>query len=370
MAVEAMDCIREAMLGSLVGGGRFTAECHALLRQAVPLAIPYLTTSCTDALELAALALDLRPGDEVVMPSWTFPSSANAFALRGAVPVLVDVDPGTLDIDPAAAAGAVTARTRAVLCVHYAGVGCDMDALVPMCRDRGIALIEDAAQAYGAFHRDRPLGGIGDLGAFSFHGTKNVSCGEGGALIVARDELLPRVEIAWEKGTNRLRFLRGKTERYQWLDLGSSFLPSELSAALLAAQLRDAGTVTALRRRAWARYDILLREAASPLLKPLAVPAYARHNGHIFAVRLRQAEWRKPVISALAAAGVEARSHYEPLHQSPAGRRLCRTAGALAATEAAAPCLLRLPLDAHITAEEQECVMGILLDTLRQLSRA
>lgn len=370
MAPLASEYIRQAMTASLVGGGRFTGECHSILRQAVPQAIAFLTTSCTDALELAALALDLAPGDEIVMPSWTFPSSANAFALRGAVPVFVDVDPDTLDIDPAAVAAAITARTRAVLCVHYAGISCEMDALVPLCRDRGLVLIEDAAQAYGAFHRDRPLGGIGDLGAFSFHGTKNVSCGEGGALMVGCDERLERVEIAWEKGTNRLRFLRGKADRYEWLDLGSSFLPSELSAALLAAQLRDAQLITMLRRRAWSRYDVLLRGAASDLLTPPSVPDYASHNGHIFAVRLREATWRKPVIAALAAEGIEARSHYEPLHLSPAGRRLCRTAGTLDATEWAAPRLLRLPLDAHITPDDQERVVAILLDTIATLARS
>ena len=369
IATAAAGHVQQAMLGSLTGGGRFTAECHGLLRQAVPGATPFLTTSCTDALELAALALDLAPGDEIVMPSWTFPSSANAFALRGAIPVFVDVEPGTLNIDAAAAAAAVTHRTRALLCVHYAGVACDMERLLPLCRDHAITLIEDAAQGFGAFHGEEPLGGLGDLGAFSFHGTKNVSCGEGGALLMRRDDLLPRVEIAWEKGTDRLRYMRGEVERYRWLDLGSSFLPSELTAAFLAAQLGDARAVTAARRRAWARYAALLGEAGSAQLRLPAVPSYARHNGHIFAVQLREAAWRDPVLWALSAAGIEARSHYEPLHRSPAGRRLCRTAGTLDVTEAAADRLIRLPLDPLITANDQQRVVGVLVDTVRRLAR-
>lgn len=368
MGAAAIGFIKEALTTSLSGGGRFTADCHTLLRRAVPNAIPFLTSSCTDALELAALALDLRPGDEVVMPSWTFPSSANAFALRGAIPVFVDVDPGTLNIDPEAAAAVITGRTRALLCVHYAGVACDMAGLRALCEEHAIALVEDAAQAFGAFWHDQPLGGLGDLGAFSFHGTKNVSCGEGGALTVMRSDLLSRVEIAWEKGTDRVRYGRGKVDRYQWLDLGSSFLPSELTAALLAAHLIETAAITAKRRLAWNRYAKLLVEADRDGLQLPVVPGYARHNGHIFAVRLRDAAWRKPVMAALAAEGIDARSHYQPLHLSPAGLRLCRTACALPITEAAAASIIRLPLDTIITAAEQERVIGTLLDAVDRQS--
>ena len=361
LGLAAIGFIKEALSGSTSGGGSFTAHCHTLLRRAVPNAIPFLTSSCTDALELAALALDLSPGDEVVMPSWTFPSSANAFALRGAIPVFVDVDPDTLNIDPAAAEAAITGRTRALLCVHYAGVACDMASLRALCEEHAIALVEDAAQGYGAFWCDQPLGGLGDMGAYSFHGTKNVSCGEGGALTVVRSDLLPRIEIAWEKGTDRVRYGRGKVDRYQWLDLGSSFLPSELTAALLTAQLAETLAITAARRAAWHRYSALFAAAAASGATPLGVPNYARHNGHIFGVQLREAAWRKPVLAALAVEGIDARSHYQPLHLSPAGRRLCRTAGALPVTEAASAGLVRLPLDTHITAAEQERVVGVLL---------
>ena len=368
LAHSAIGFVKEALSGSISGGGHFTALCHTLLRRAVPNAIPFLTSSCTDALELAALALDLSPGDEVVMPSWTFPSSANAFALRGAVPVFVDVDPDTLNIDPAAAEAAITGRTRALLCVHYAGVACDMASLRALCEEHAIALVEDAAQGYGAFWCEQPLGGLGDMGAFSFHGTKNVSCGEGGALTVVRSDLLPRIEIAWEKGTDRVRYGRGKVDRYQWLDLGSSFLPSELTAALLTAQLAEAHAITAARRAAWHRYAALFAEAAAPGVTPLGVPYYARHNGHIFGVQLREGAWRKPVLAALAAEGVDARTHYQPLHLSPAGRRLCHIAGALPATEAAFTRLVRLPLDTHITAAEQEHVVGVLLKAVDRLT--
>ena len=350
------------------GNGRFTGDCHRQLRRAVPTATPFLTTSCTDALELAALALDLSPGDEVVMPSWTFPSSANAFALRGAVPVFVDVDPRTLDIDPAAAAAAVTPRTRALLCVHYAGVACDMSPLRALCAEHGLALVEDAAQAYGAFWHDEPLGGIGDLGAFSFHGSKNISCGEGGALMVTHSDLLERVEVAWEKGTDRVQYGRGTVDHYQWQDLGSSFLPSDLTAALLAAQLVEAAAVNAARHRAWNRYATMLAEASPAGLILPTIPSYARHNGHIFAVQVRNAVWRKPVMAALAAEGIDTRTHYQPLHLAPAGRHLGRTAGTLDATELAATRLIRLPIDTEITPTEQERVVGVLLDALDEMA--
>ena len=365
VGASASRCVADALLGPISGGGRFTDECHRLLRQAIPAGVPFLTSSCTDALELAALALDLKPGDEVVMPSWTFPSTANAFALRGAVPVFVDVTSGTLAIDPHAAAAAITARTRALVCVHYAGVACDMARLVPLCEHHGIALIEDAAQAYHAFWHDAPLGGLGDFGTFSFHGTKNVSCGEGGALIVRDNDLLPRVEIAWEKGTDRLRFQGGQVDTYQWQDLGSSFLPSEVTAAFLSAQLAEAASVTKARRLAWDGYAALMAEGGLPGLIGPVVPAYARHNGHIFAVQLEDQRRRRDVLARLDTHGIDARPHYHPLHASPAGRRLGRTSGPLAVTEAAGGGLIRLPLDSSITRAEQERVINALDDAVR-----
>lgn len=351
--------------GALTGGGTYTAACHHLLRRAVPGGTPFLTSSCTDALELAALALDLRPGDEVVVPSWTFPSTANAIALRGATPVFVDVEAGTLNIDVRRAAEAVTRRTRAIVCVHYAGVACDMGALLDLCRTAGLVLVEDAAQAYGSFWQDRALGGIGDLGAFSFHGTKNVSSGEAGALIVRGDALVGRAEIAWEKGTNRLRYLRGEVDTYEWCDLGSSFLPSEITAAFLCGQLEEAARFTHARLEAWSRYMDLFGEAAlgGAIVLP-TVPAGARHNGHIFAVRVRDVAARD-VIGALAAEGIDARTHYRPLHSSPGGRRFGRSFGPFPVTDAACDRLVRLPLDTLISAREQERIVDIVVDTVR-----
>lgn len=352
--------------GALVGGGPFTAACHELLTRETPGGTPFLTTSCTDALEMAALLLRLEPGDEVVMPAWTFPSTANAVALRGAIPVFVDVDPGTLNLDPGQAAAAIGPRTRAVFCVHYAGVGCDMDALAALCAWANLTLVEDAAQGYGARWRDRALGGIGDIGTYSFHGTKNVGCGEGGALIVNRPELVALAEMIWEKGTDRLRNRRGETPHYEWCELGSSFVPSELTAAMLAEQLAAEKIVTRARRVAWDRYHALLTTAsADGLLRLPEVPEAAYHNGHIFAVRLRDAQRRTGILAHLAEQGIEARTHYRALHRSPAGRACGLTRGPLPVTEAAEAELIRLPLDGEITALEQERVVQVLLDGLR-----
>lgn len=347
--------------GSLTGGGARTGECHALLEALVPTARPFLTGSCTAALEMAALILRIGPGDEVIMPSWTFPSTANAFALRGAVPVFVDVEPATLNIDPAKVLDALSPRTKAVCCVHYAGVACDMEALLAVCRSHGVALVEDAAQAYGATLYGRPLGGIGDLGAFSFHGTKNVSSGEGGALLVNRPDLVPFAEIAWEKGTDRLRFERGETGGYEWQDLGSSFLPSDLTAALLAAQLREAEVLNGARRAAWSRYRDLIAttDLADALILP-HVPAGCLDNGHIFAVRLKTPARRDAVLKRLVEDGIDARTHYKPLHRAPAGRRLGRVAGPMTMTDETAAALIRLPIDSSISEDEQQLVVRSL----------
>ena len=369
VSTSALGYVTQALFGDTTGGGRFMMECHDLLRRAVPTGTPFLTSSCTDALELAALALDLKPGDEVVMPAWTFPSTANAFALRGAIPIFVDVEPGTLNIDPACVEQALTSRTRALVCMHYAGVACDMAALTRICSDHKIALIEDAAQAFDASWCGRPLGGIGDLGAFSFHGSKNVSCGEGGALIVCRDGLLSRTEVAWEKGTNRAGYMRGEADWYQWCDLGSSFLPSDLTAAFLAAQLSQTRSFTKARLTAHDVYARLFEAVGSTDFHCLQVPKYATHNAHIFAVQLNEPRWRESVLAALSAKSIDARTHYQPLHLSPAGRRLGRSVGRLDITEKAAATLIRLPLDTLISVTEQEYVVGTLVDAVKSIDR-
>ncbi|MCJ2034252.1 dTDP-4-amino-4,6-dideoxygalactose transaminase [Methylobacterium sp. J-068] len=361
---------RALAAGALQGGGAFTERCHAQLREAVPGSRPFLTTSCTDALEMATLIIGLNPGDEVVMPSWTFSSTANAVALRGAVPVFVDIREDTLNIDPVQAAAAVTPRTRALVCVHYAGVGCDMDTLVGLCRDRNITLIEDAAQAFGATWNGAPLGGFGDFGAFSFHASKNVSCGEGGALHVNRADLVQRADLVWHKGTDRSRFDRGEVQRYEWCALGSSFTPSEATAALLSAQLAEAAAINRARRCAWAYYAELLEGAGSTAhLRLPHIPVEAGHNGHIFAIRTLDQDACERTLEAFRSHGIDARTHYRPLHSSPAGRHYGRSRGRLPVTDAVTGTLIRLPLDAAITRTEQEYVVEILLGASRSADR-
>ncbi|WCT74590.1 dTDP-4-amino-4,6-dideoxygalactose transaminase [Sphingomonas naphthae] len=352
--------------GSLTGGGRNTRRCHEKLDAIYSGSRPFLTNSCTAALEMAALLLGVGPGDEIILPSWTFSSTATAVALRGAVPVFVDVLPTTLNIDVARVEEAITPRTRAVYAVHYAGVACAMDALVALCADRGIALVEDAAQAFGSSWDGKPLGGFGDFGALSFHGTKNVSCGEGGALIVNRPDAAAAAEIAWEKGTDRLRFEQGHVSSYEWQALGSSFLPSDLTAALLAAQFDDADAKRAARLAAYDRYVALLADcAARGRVRLLAIPEQAAGNGHIFALRFENEARRAGVIARLAYERIDARTHYKPLHSSPGGRRYGRVAGPMGVTDEAAATLLRLPLDDVITPVEQERIVAVIEAALR-----
>ncbi|EFH09265.1 dTDP-4-amino-4,6-dideoxygalactose transaminase, partial [Teichococcus cervicalis] len=314
--------------GRLAGGGAQTELCHALLARAVPGSLPLLAQSCTAALEMAALLLRLQPGDEVIMPAWTFCSTANAVLLRGAIPVFVDVQEATLNLDPARAAAAITPRSRALLCVHYAGVGCEMERLQALCDAHRLSLVEDAAQAVGASWRGRPLGGFGALGAYSFHASKNITSGEGGALLVNDPALRDQAEMLWEKGTDRLRFARGEVARYTWQEIGSSFLPSELTAALLARQLARVEALTARRLRLWQRYDALLAPlAARWSLRRPDIPPEAAHNAHIYHLRFPRGAQRDQVLARLNAARIGATTHYEPLHTAPAGRRHGRAAG-------------------------------------------
>jgi dTDP-4-amino-4,6-dideoxygalactose transaminase len=330
--------------GQLSGDGPFTARAHRWLEQRHPGRDALLVHSGTAALELAALLLDLQPGDEVIMPSFTFTSTANAVALRGAVPVFVDVDEGSLNLDPDSARAAITSRTRAILVVHYAGIAADMDAFTALARAHGLALVEDAAQGLGATWRDQPLGAIGDLGCLSFHATKNIAAGEGGALLL-QPAFSERAEILREKGTDRSRFLRGAVDKYTWRDVGSSYLPADFVAALLCAQLERCDDITATRRRDWWHYHAALEplEALGVLQRPVVSP-HAGLNGHIYFMRCRSREARTSLIAALADAGIQATFHYQPLHESPAGRRVARVHGSLERTERAAHALVRLPL--------------------------
>lgn len=332
--------------GHLSGDGPFTQRCHRWLEQRLGAKRALLTHSCTAALEIAAILCDLEPGDEVIMPSFTFVSTANAFVLRGAVPVFVDIRPDTLNLDERLLAAALTERTRAIVPVHYAGVACEMEAILALAAERDLIVVEDAAQGILAEYRGRKLGAIGHLGCLSFHETKNVISGEGGALLVNDERFVARAEIVREKGTNRAQFFRGEVDKYTWVDVGSSYLPSELVGAFLWAQLERAEAINAKRVALCAAY----REALAPLAArglialPPAPPAGAVANGHLFYILLREERERTELIAHLRARGIHAVFHYVPLHASPAGRRYGRAAGPLPVTEDVAARLLRLPL--------------------------
>jgi dTDP-4-amino-4,6-dideoxygalactose transaminase len=338
--------IEEAIQNShLSGNGPFTDRCADWLQDRIGAARALLTFSCTSALEMAAILADLQSGDEVIMPSFTFVTTASSVALRGAVPVFVDVRPDTLNLDIEQVASAITPRTKAIVPVHYAGVGCEMDAIAGLARDHELVVIEDAAQAIGASYRGRALGGIGELGCLSFHETKNVHCGEGGALLVNADHWVERAEIIQEKGTNRRKFFRGEVDKYTWVDLGSSFLTSEINAAYLWAQLEAADEIMTRRLGIWnayhERFDAL--DAAGRVRRPV-IPEDCEHNAHLYYLLLSDHAARDRLIDDLRGAGVQAVFHYIPLHSSPAGERVGRAHGALPVTDRVSECLVRMPL--------------------------
>lgn len=347
--------------GQLAGDGAFTRRCSEWLVRQTGCRSALLTHSCTAALEMAAMLVDIQPGDEVIMPSYTFVSTANAFVLRGGVPVFVDIRPDTLNVDERLIEAAITPRTKAIAVVHYGGVACDMDVVMEIAGRRGLWVIEDAAQGIMSRWRGRALGSIGHLGALSFHETKNIISGEGGALLVNDPELVVRAEIIREKGTDRSRFFRGEVDRYTWVDIGSSYLPGEVIAAFLWAQMEEAGSITQRRLGLWERYDAALTDAAANrrLTRP-SIPEGAVHNAHLYRVLLRDEQTRTDVIAAMKARGVHTVFHYVPLHDSPAGRRFGRPAGPLPVTEDAARRLLRLPMWIGLEPRQSEVVAHLL----------
>jgi dTDP-4-amino-4,6-dideoxygalactose transaminase len=329
----------------LSGDGPFTKRCEARVADLTGAQRALLTHSCTAALEMAAMLLEIEPGDEVIVPSFTFASTANAFALRGARLVFVDIRPDTLNIDEAEVELALGPRTKAIVAVHYAGIACEVDALTAAADAAGACLVEDAAQALMSTYHGRPLGALGDLGALSFHETKNVIAGEGGALLVPRsDRWLERAEIIREKGTDRSKFFRGEIDRYSWIDLGSSYVPSELNAAFLWAQLEEAEPILADRLRSWGAYHEAFAdlEQQGVVRRPI-VPEHCMHNAHLYYLLLQGAEV-EPTLARLKERGVNAVSHYVPLHSSRAGQAHGRTVGDLPHTVRAAEGLIRLPL--------------------------
>jgi dTDP-4-amino-4,6-dideoxygalactose transaminase len=346
--------------GHLSGDGHYTKLCHRWLEEKLGASRALLTHSCTAALEMAAILCDIRPGDEVIMPSYTFVSTANAFVLRGGVPVFVDIRRDTLNLDETLIEAAITPKTRAIVPVHYAGVACEMDTIMAIARRHRLRVVEDAAQAVLSDYKGRRPGAIGDLGCLSFHETKNVISGEGGALLVNNPELAARAEIIREKGTNRSQFFRGEVDKYTWVDIGSSFLPSELIGAFLWAQLEHAEAIIARRRQVCAIYREALQDLADDglLSLPQIEPEGVAGNGHMFYLFTRSAAERGPLLAHLKAAGVHAVFHYVPLHASPAGRQYGRTAGALPVTDDLAERLVRLPLYFNLGDDEARAIAG------------
>lgn len=335
--------------GQLSGDGYYTHKCNAQIEQLTGARKALLTHSCTAALEMAAILCDLSPGDEVIMPSFTFVSTANAVVLRGAVPVFVDIDPNTLNIDPVCVQAAVTDKTKAIFAVHYAGYPADMDALSEIAQAHDLILVEDAAQALGSTYKGRLAGSLADLGAFSFHETKNIISGEGGALVINNPALIERAEIIREKGTDRSKFLRGQVDKYTWVDIGSSFLPGELTAAFLYAQLEQASTITARRQGFFTHYSTAFQTLAAQGRVTLPrVPNHTIGNGHMFYLMLRDADDRDAFITHMKAASINAVFHYVPLHSAPGGLKFSRTVGDMQVTDTVSDTLVRLPMFATL----------------------
>jgi len=347
--------------GRLAGDGPFTKRCHGWLEDRIGCSKALLTHSCTAALEMAALLLDIQPGDEIIMPSYTFVSTANAFVLRGGVPIFVDIRKDTLNLDEFLIEAAITSRTRAIVPVHYAGVACEMDTIISIAKRHGLMVVEDAAQGVMASYKGRALGGIGDLGAYSFHETKNLISGEGGALLVNDSKLALRAEIIREKGTDRSRFFRGEVDKYTWQEVGSSFLPGELIAAFLWAQLEEADLITKERLVSWQHYHELLEplESKGILRRPI-VPADCQHNAHMYYVLLAPEIERQKVLDEFKRNEICPVFHYVPLHSSPAGQRYGRAHGPLTVTIDQSERLVRLPFWVGLTEQQQDRILAVL----------
>ena len=345
----------------LSGGGPFSNLCHEWIEQRLGCHKALLTHSCTAALEMAAILCDIQPGDEVIMPSFTFVSTANAFVLRGAVPVFVDIREDTLNIDDRLIAKAITHKTRAVVAVHYAGRACAMDEIMSLAEKHRLWVIEDAAQALISSYNERFLGTIGHIGCLSFHETKNVISGEGGALLLNDESLVERAEIIWEKGTNRRKYFRGQIDKYTWVDIGSSYLPTELVAAFLYAQLEHAEEINEKRRWIHDRYYHKLRplEEARKIRLPAGEDGN-NGNGHIFYLLVKSLEERGDLLNFLSNNGVTALFHYVPLHSSPAGERFCRVGSKMTVTNDISDRLIRLPMYYEIAEHEVDYVVDII----------
>ena len=352
--------------GHISGDGEYTKKCAKKLEELSGTKRALLTTSCTHATEMAALLSDIKPGDEVIMPSYTFVSTADAFVLRGATPVFVDIRPDTMNIDETLIEDAITPKTKAIVPVHYAGVGCEMDTIMDIARRHNLTVIEDAAQAIASTYKGKALGTFGDFGCYSFHETKNISMGEGGALLIQNEDLIEPAEIIREKGTNRAKFFRGQIDKYTWVNYGSSYLPSDMNAAYLWAQLENIDIIQKKRLSVWNRY----REGLSELEKKEyiefgVIPDECTNNAHMFYIKVRDLENRTNLLNYLKENGIQAVFHYVPLHSAPAGRKFGRFNGEDRYTTKESERLIRLPLFYSISDEEVEYTIEMLLEYFR-----
>ena len=345
-AANEVDYLRRALsTGKLSGDAYFSKKCSSLLTKTLDSKATLLTPSCTSALEMAAILLNISPGDEVIMPSYTFVSTANAFVLRGATPVFVDIRIDTLNIDEAKINSAITSKTRAIVPVHYGGVSCEMDSILEIAAENSIAVVEDAAQGIFADYFGRPLGSMGHFGTLSFHETKNITSGEGGALVVNDERFVERAGIVREKGTDRTKFFRGEVNKYSWVDVGSSYLLGELPAALLYSQLLHADEITSDRLKLWDNYhDAFLSLERSGCLKRPTIPIGCSHNAHLYYLLLPNRKCRNEFLSFMKEESIDCRFHYIPLHSSNFGMQCGRASSSMDVTIAVSDCLVRLPL--------------------------
>ena len=357
---KELDYISQAVAAhKICGDGEFTKKCNAWMEQRFHAHKAMLTTSGSTALDMASLLCDLRPGDEVILPSFTFSSTANAFAIYGAKLVFVDIRPDTMNIDETKIEAAITDKTKVIVPMHYAGVACEMDAIMDIARRHKLLVVEDAAQAIMSTYKGKALGTIGDLGCYSFHETKNYSMGEGGALVINNPDYVERAEILREKGTNRSKFFRGQVDKYTWVDIGDSFLPSELNAAYLWAQLEKADEINSDRLHSWQVYDEAFRDLAEKgLVTQPTVPEGCVHNAHMYYLKCRSLEERTALISFLKSRDILAVFHYVPLHSAPAGLRFGRFDGEDVYTTSESDKLVRLPMYYKLTAEDQAKVIA------------
>ena len=360
---KEMDYIRDAVnRGMLCGDGIYTKKCSRWIEERFKVKLPLLTTSCTHALEMAAYLAGIEEGDEVIMPSYTFVSTADAFVLRGAKIVFVDIRPDTMNIDEQLIEQAITPRTKAIVPVHYAGVACEMDKIMKLALKYDLKVIEDAAQGVDAFYKGRALGTIGDFGCYSFHETKNYTMGEGGALLFQKDEYLEKAEILREKGTDRSKFFRGQVDKYRWMDYGSSYLPSELNAAYLYAQLEEADRISSKRREIYDYYHRNLKGLAEEgKIEQPFVPDTCTHNAHMYYLKVRDMEVRTRLLKYLRKNEIISVFHYVPLHSSPAGLRFGRFAGEDIYTTRESERLLRLPMFYNLDMEQVKRIVDVLV---------